>query len=262
MVDTLQSEECRSPPSPTTEIKDKKVMLTSSNGVMLCATLSLLLDNDRDFRNPFQPGLSSSTKPAILVTHPHSLLGGNAEMMGGVARHFAQNGFLVMRLNFRGVGGSSGTASVRATGGEVADLLSAADYLHEAMGASQVFLVGYSTGAAVSASAIDQRSFLMGMAAIAFPFGGWWGMLAVASRLALSPHFEAVTATTKPTIFLMGDQDEITSVEELKDRFEQAQEPKKLNVIKGAGHFSLLSRRAMPGLCEPIIDFLTNLSAT
>jgi hypothetical protein len=51
-----------------------------------------------------------------------------------------------------------------------------------------------------------QREDATTMQAIAYPFGGWWGMLAFASQCALGSHFKAVQKSTKPVVFITGDQ--------------------------------------------------------
>jgi len=148
----------------------------------------------------------------------------------------------VLRVDFRGAGGSSGWASVRATHGEVEDVLASVEWLQTHMGVSAVHVVGYSTGAAVGATALDKSEAIKGLVAVGFPFGGWNGVLAIASKWALGPHFHPAEKSQKPIVFITGDRDEITSVEEMEERCRSCQEPTALHILPGAGHFDIVGR--------------------
>ena len=114
--------------------------------------------------------------------------------------------------------------------------------------------IGYSTGACVGSSAMDQSEYIKGLVvrpsyvscqrkvrteatfaghilntafgvptvnllfflglltplevfhqALGYPFGGWNGLMAIAARCALGSHFDAVTLTEKPVVFIQGD---------------------------------------------------------
>ncbi len=81
----------------------------------------------------------------VIVTHPHSLMGGNMHNNVVMAAWDAalEKGFSVLRFNFRGVGRSGG--SFDEGNGEVLDLATAMDYMKK-----PVIIIGYSFGAWVA----------------------------------------------------------------------------------------------------------------
>lgn len=88
---------------------------------------------------------------AVIVAHPHPLLGGDArhKVPALLARALADAGWLVLRPNFRGVGRTEGAHD--GGEGEVADLLSIADAVHAHRQHARLVLVGFSFGACVQA---------------------------------------------------------------------------------------------------------------
>jgi alpha/beta superfamily hydrolase len=79
---------------------------------------------------------------SVIVTHPHSLMGGNMHNNVVMAAWDAalEKGFSTLRFNFRGVGRSGG--SFDDGNGEVQDLVAALDYVKK-----PVIIIGYSFGA-------------------------------------------------------------------------------------------------------------------
>src|SRR4051794_18568681 len=69
-----------------------------------------------------------SARGLALVAHPHPLFGGSLEnkVAHTLARGFAEMGYVALRVNFRGVGGSEGTHDEGR--GEVDDLQAALDW--------------------------------------------------------------------------------------------------------------------------------------
>ncbi|MDE2452829.1 MAG: hypothetical protein KGL43_04485 [Burkholderiales bacterium] len=88
---------------------------------------------------------------AAIVAHPQPLLGGNArhKLPQFLARGLADAGWLVVRPNFRGVGGSAGAHD--AGEGESEDLLKLAMSLQDDASGPALALVGFSFGAYVQA---------------------------------------------------------------------------------------------------------------
>ncbi|RJQ70005.1 MAG: alpha/beta hydrolase [Desulfobacteraceae bacterium] len=87
---------------------------------------------------------------AVVITHPHPLYGGdmNNSVVSIVADAYAQEGWSVLRFNFRGTGASKGHHEDGI--GEQKDVRAAIDYL-TAGGYRQIDLAGYSFGAWVLA---------------------------------------------------------------------------------------------------------------
>ncbi|MCB2187034.1 MAG: alpha/beta hydrolase [Deltaproteobacteria bacterium] len=94
-----------------------------------------------------------------LILHPHPLYGGDLHnhVVTALAREAAARGMLALRLNFRGVGRSTG----RHDGGraEVADALAGLAWLRE-QGVGPLVLMGYSFGALVAAQTALQAGDL------------------------------------------------------------------------------------------------------
>ncbi len=84
-----------------------------------------------------------------VVAHPHPLLGGSAahKIPVALARIFQARGYLAVRPNFRGVGGTQGRHD--AGEGETDDLLAVVRHLRQMHPALPVALAGFSFGAYV-----------------------------------------------------------------------------------------------------------------
>src|SRR5918911_3646905 len=91
-----------------------------------------------------------AARGAALVLHPHPLHGGTMhnKVVFRTARGLEDAGLATLRINFRGVGQSTG-AHTAARGGEQEDARVALDYLVEKYPALPVFLAGFSFGARV-----------------------------------------------------------------------------------------------------------------
>jgi len=96
--------------------------------------------------------------PSVLILHPHPLYGGtmNNKIIYGMAKQFADSGFSVLRINFRGVGNSDGQFSNGV--GELDDAASAFDWLHlQNQKSSQLWVAGFSFGAWIAMQLVMRR---------------------------------------------------------------------------------------------------------
>ncbi|MCA8009783.1 alpha/beta hydrolase [Burkholderia cenocepacia] len=86
-----------------------------------------------------------------VITHPHPLQGGNAEhkIPQLFAKIFRQHGWLAVRPNFRGVGGTEGEHN--GGQGETEDTLAIIDAMHRVHPDTPIALAGFSFGAFVQA---------------------------------------------------------------------------------------------------------------
>lgn len=113
----------------------------------------------------WSPG--TDTRAVAVLTHPHPLYGGNLDNIvpATLARSLPTHGIATLRVNFRGVGASSG----RHGGGsdEVADVIGAIDAACAAFDGVPVVGVGYSFGADVLLATDDRR--LTAVVAVAPP---------------------------------------------------------------------------------------------
>lgn len=168
-----------------------------------------------------------------LVVHQYSVMGGSQELMRGIARCLAlKHGAVAVTLNLRGVGASSGWATL--TGhAEVADVVAVGRWL-QTSGFSRVLLVCSSAGAAIGGSALDRVPAFTGYVALGYVFGFMASIL-------FGGHFKAVLESTKPKLFVQGDRDEFTSPQQLlKWAVPQSKSSVTETVIlPGVSHFAL-----------------------
>lgn len=115
-------------------------------------------------------------KGIALIAHPHPLYGGSLEnkVVDTLARFMAERlGYVAVRLNFRGVGASSGHYD--AGNGEVEDILATAAFVQKQYPVLPLLLAGFSFGAYVQTRAFPCLEaaglVLVAPAVTLFPFG-------------------------------------------------------------------------------------------
>lgn len=98
-----------------------------------------------------------SVQAVAVLTHPHPLYGGDKDNIvpASLARSLPAHGIATLRIDFRGVGGSSGTHGGGSA--EVADVVAAIDAAQHAFEDRPVIAVGYSFGADVLLAVDDSR---------------------------------------------------------------------------------------------------------
>jgi alpha/beta superfamily hydrolase len=193
------------------------------------------------------PG-AGGVRACVVVTHPHSKLGGDRHnnVVQAVARALAEDaGFTVLTFNFRGVGGSEGSATWRGLD-ERADFACALEYARALDGVDKVYLVGYSFGSAVGCSCNEG---LDGYVAVSYPKSG------LASCVLGSLY--GLADGPLPKLFVIGDQDQFASVPVLQEFVDKLAEPKSLRVFPGVDHF--WHGEEVNKLIGPISDFLRSL---
>lgn len=86
-----------------------------------------------------------------IICHPHPLFGGTMtnKVVTTVARALGDLGLPTVRFNFRGVGKSAGAFADGM--GEIDDLLAVVDWVKGSLPANEIWLSGFSFGAAVAA---------------------------------------------------------------------------------------------------------------
>lgn len=152
-----------------------------------------------------------------LIAHPHPLQGGTMDnkVVQTLAKTFAALGYVGVRFNFRGVGGSAGSFDDGA--GETDDALAALAHARSEYGDLPLVLAGFSFGSFVQARVARQvtpeRMVLVGPAVA---------------------RFGAATLAAD-TIVIHGEEDDVVA---LADVFAWAR-PQQLPVIvfPGCGHF-------------------------
>jgi alpha/beta superfamily hydrolase len=167
-------------------------------------------------------GIAAGPRAAVVLAHPHPQHGGtmHTKAVYQSAKAFARIGCAVMRFNFRGAGASAGTFSDGE--GEMDDCRAALDFMHERYPSAKLWVGGMSFGSwiAMTLGAADARvSTLIG---IAPPLSRY--------------DFDAVSASSKPKFFILGERDEICPLKEVRAFYARCADPKELVVIDGADH--------------------------
>jgi alpha/beta superfamily hydrolase len=173
------------------------------------------------YRPPADP-----VERVALVLHPHPLFGGTMhnKVVYRTARALEEIGFATLRINFRGVGHSTGEHDKGR--GETDDARIALEYLiqHQSV-ARKVLVAGFSFGAAVGLR-------------LGCEDGRVDNLLAIGTPLRLD-DLSFLDSCTKPKLFIHGVEDEIAPLGPLEARLEKlpATCPWRLVRIPGAGHF-------------------------
>ena len=133
-------------------------------------------------------------------------------------------GLIALRLNFRGVGQSTGEHDEGR--GELEDVRAGLEYLAATYPGLPITLCGFSFGARVGMEVgmVDDRVRLM--ISIGTPVDKY--------------DFGFLAACPKPVLFVHGDSDEFGSVQrlqELVDKIKVHNPAVELHIIKGSGHF-------------------------
>jgi alpha/beta superfamily hydrolase len=163
-----------------------------------------------------------SRRGLALIAHPHPLFGGTLDnkVVQTLAKTFHAQGYVAVRLNFRGVGASQG---VHDDGkGETEDWLAVADAMRSRYGRLPLLLAGFSFGAYVQ-SRVAKRLLEIGTPAarlvlVAPPVGRF--------------HVEPVT---EGTLVIHGESDDVVPLPEVLAWARPQRLP--VVVLPGAGHF-------------------------
>ncbi|MBC8031454.1 MAG: alpha/beta fold hydrolase [Pyrinomonadaceae bacterium] len=168
----------------------------------------------------------AAIKGVALVLHPHPLGGGTMHNKVIFRASGALNdvGLITLRINFRGVGQSTGEHDEGR--GELEDVQAALDYLAENYPGQPVTLCGFSFGARVGLEIgmLDNR--VRSLISIGTPLDKY--------------DFSFLKACRKPILFVHGDQDEFGSVpglQHLVDEIKKHNTTVELRVVAGSGHF-------------------------
>ena len=158
-----------------------------------------------------------------LVLHPHPLFGGTMhnKVVFRAAAALNDAGLLALRINFRGVGQSTGEHDEGR--GERDDARAGLDHLAGTYPGKEITLCGFSFGARVGLEVgiADQR--VRRLISIGTPVDKY--------------DFDFLAESSKPILFVHGDQDEFGSVGRLRELAAKIKGPVQLVIIKDAGHF-------------------------
>lgn len=192
----------------------------------------------------------SLKKPlAAVLVHQYSKMGGCQALMRGLAVHLATRGLTVVTYDSRGVGCSTGKATFTGCY-EVKDVEAVCRWVHRSLDLCSV-LVGSSAGAPIAGSAVDLVPAVKGYVAVGYVFGWWPSWL-------FGAHYAAIVASRKPKLFIMGERDGFTSVEQLKQRVAESEAPADTVLFPDVGHFGLEQEPYDEPIAEKIMTWVAH----
>ena len=118
-----------------------------------------------------QPDEGTGPWPGVVICHPHPLHGGNMDnnVVIALALGLAQDGFVTLRFNFRGVGGSQGSHTKGESESE--EILAALALIKEWPDTNvNIGLAGYSFGTSVILGHSELYSEVKAIALVSPPF--------------------------------------------------------------------------------------------
>jgi alpha/beta superfamily hydrolase len=180
--------------------------------------------------DPIGPG--KAVRRIGVVCHPHPLFDGTMQnkVVHTTARAMQEAGAPTVRFNFRGVGQSAGAHDAGL--GEVDDAVAVVKWLRERFQCDDLWLAGFSFGAAVALQAASRVSPRR-LVTIAPPVG----------RIITSP----IPRAACPWRVVHGGRDELVAVDAVRQWVETYDPPPELIVVADAVHFfhgKLLELRA------------------
>lgn len=166
-----------------------------------------------------------SPKGVALVLHPHPLGGGTMhnKVVFRAAAALNDAGLTVLRVNFRGVGQSTG---VHDDGrGEQDDVRAGLDYLSQQYPGQKITLCGFSFGARVGLEVGIQDPRVEYLIGIGTPLEKY--------------DFSFLSRCRKPLLLVHGEHDEFGDADDLRKLAADLEKntPVRLVVVPGAGHF-------------------------
>jgi alpha/beta superfamily hydrolase len=170
----------------------------------------------------------AEARGVALVLHPHPLHGGTMhnKVVFRTARGLGDAGLVTLRINFRGVGLSTG-AHTGARGGEQEDATLALDHLAGEYPNLPVFLAGFSFGARVGLEVGTRDARVRYLVGVGTP-------VSIAER---DYDFSFMEDCGKPLLFVHGERDEFGTVEDLRALAARVPARPRVEVVAGAGHF-------------------------
>ena len=167
----------------------------------------------------------SPAKGVALVLHPHPLGGGTMhnKVVFRAAAALNDAGLATLRINFRGVGQSTGTHDFGK--GELDDVRAGLDYLTEHYQNQPLTVCGFSFGALMGLGVGCEDQRVKQLISIGTPLNKY--------------SFGFLTSCSKPMLFVHGELDEFGDINAVRKLVDQLKHrgPVELVVVPSAGHF-------------------------
>ena len=207
------------------------------------------------------PASDTPNGSTILVFHGN---GGNREDRAPLAQAFAERGYAVLLMDYRGYGGNPGSPSEE---GFLLDAEAAVSYAlsrHD-VNPEELIYFGESLGAGVAIavaqehppSALVLRSPFTSLPEVArthYPY--------IPTGLLLRdryPNIDTIATLDVPVLVIAGSQDTIVPFSQSKELYEAANGPKEFITIEGADHNDAALSHG-PQLIEEVVSFLDGVT--
>ncbi|MCU0311620.1 MAG: alpha/beta fold hydrolase [Acidimicrobiales bacterium] len=186
---------------------------------------------------------TAETVGAVVLAHPHPLHGGSMASLvtSELFRVLPESGLAALRFNFRGVGGSEGSHGHGVD--ERLDVEAAIDALTERTDRRPLVLCGWSFGADVSLTVLDDR--LDG-----------WVLIAAPMRIRPTADYAAVARDVRPKLLIVPEHDEFRSPASAREATATWTNTR-VEVVAGADHFLVGRTDAAARL---VIEFAASLA--
>jgi alpha/beta superfamily hydrolase len=174
-----------------------------------------------------EPGTEADgrARGVALVLHPHPMGGGTMhnKVVFRAASALNDAGLVTLRINFRGVGQSTGAHDEGR--GELEDVRAALDYLSERYPNQSITLAGFSFGARVGMEVGLRDARVINLISLGTPVDKY--------------DFSFLEACRKPVLFVHGDRDEFGQVDHLRSLVTRlpTEARARLEIISNADHF-------------------------
>jgi len=167
-----------------------------------------------------QPG--QEVAAVAVICHPHPLHGGSLtnKVVHQLARTFSELGAVSVRFNFRGVGESEGVFDEGR--GEFEDLLAVVEWGRQRWPGRRLWLAGFSFGGFIAIKAAEQLA------------PDW--LVTAAPAITYFPD-EISPSLEVPWLLIQGDEDDVVPAAEVLQWLDRLEQPPRLALLKGAGHF-------------------------
>ncbi|GKU94160.1 hypothetical protein SLEP1_g7688 [Rubroshorea leprosula] len=199
----------------------------------------------------FKPREEIKDNLVIVLVHPYSVLGGCQALLKGIAAGLADKGYSAVTFDMRGVGRSTGRASI--TGfAEIKDVIAVSKWVTENLSANRILLVGSSAGAPIAGSAVDEIEKVVGYVSLGYPFG-------MTASILFGRHHKAILQSQKPKLFVMGTRDGFTSVKQLNNKLSSAAGRNEMHLIEGVSHFQMEGPAYDAQMVNLIHEFIASL---
>jgi uncharacterized protein len=214
-----------------------EISLSTSDGVQLSVRKWKGSNNGRDF--------------LILFVHQYSVMGGQGQLMEGMARRVVKQGYDAVTFDLRGAGRSTGKSSWT-NQYELLDVQTVLDHVLQSTN-KKIFLVGSSGGAPLAGATLDYSDRIVGGLFVGYVWGFWASIL-------FGWAYSSLQNSPKPKLFVVGTKDEFTSMSQYEYRIARLSgSMNEMRIIEGKNHFEIEAPVYDQQIADWINEFLSKI---